>query len=289
MKYFAAMLVTAMCVAAGDLVAKEPTADDYEKLLHIMGSEVLKRIAPPFPESRLAYYREKEPGQADAISRPPSTFYFRWKDGEISRWGMSFSGKQGASLTTTLRMLTKLYPQEIVGDESLQEMNIPGDFVVNVDASKEAIVGRMQEILNKELMANVVLEFRDVEREVYVARGKFLHTPIAERGKRVEIYGERLNKNPSFGGGGAGDLNELLNWVGMWIEQPVVDDVATPPKQRISWHYNLDSPYTDEEQRKAKDPALVLKHLTEQTGLTFTKEKRKIRLLALERKKDTGK
>lgn len=67
----------------------------------------------------------------------------------------------------------------------------------------------------------------------------------------------------------------------MWIEQPVISDVNTPPKERISWHYNLNSPFTDEERLKAKNPELVLKHITEQTGITFKREQRKVRALVL--------
>jgi len=53
---FATLLITSI---SHQLPGEEAEADDYEQLCQIMGSEVLKRIPPPFPESRLAYYQEK--------------------------------------------------------------------------------------------------------------------------------------------------------------------------------------------------------------------------------------
>lgn len=61
-----------------------------------------------------------------------------------------------------------------------------------------------------------------------------------------------------------------------------VDEVGAAPKGEISWHLNARSPFTDEQRRADHDPKLVLKHLEEQTGLTFTTETRKIRVLFVE-------
>ena len=69
----------------------------------------------------------------------------------------------------------------------------------------------------------------------------------------------------------------------MWIEETVVSDVAMPPSGRISWHYNLEGPYTDEERRRAKDPQVVLQNITTQTGIVFEKERRKVPSVVIER------
>ena len=276
---FATLLITSI---SHQLPGEEAEADDYEQLCQIMGSEVLKRIPPPFPESRLAYYQEKEGRQAELIPRGPENIYFRWDEGKLKRWGMSFGG---ANLSTVLRMLTELYPQEIVGDKELKGINIPGDFIVNVKASREDVVRRLEQILNEDMELNLSLAFREIEQDVYVARGEYKFTAINEDRKQVEIYGDKLNSDSSVGGGGSGDFNKFLEWVGMWIEQPIVSEVESPPSTRISWHYNLEGPFTDEERRRAKDPESVLNNLNKQTGLEFTREKRKVRMLALEQLK----
>lgn len=128
------------------------------------------------------------------------------------------------------------------------------------------------------------MSFRTIERDVYVAHGAYGFKPINAERPRIEIFGEQLT---SGGGGGSGSFTEFLNWVGMWIDQPIVNDVDMPVKERITWHYNLVAgPLVKEEERRlAKDPQLVLKYVTEQTEIAFTKEKRKVRLLVVERKK----
>ena len=58
-----------------------------------------------------------------------------------------------------------------------------------------------------------------------------------------------------------------------------------PPAENIEWHYNARSPFTEQMRREDHDEALVLQHLHEQTGLTFTREKKPIRVLFVERPK----
>ena len=260
-------------------------AADYEKLCALSKETALLRIAPPFPRSRLAFYRVKSPGQADAIPAGPDNMFLHWKDDKVLTWGMSFAGGDGTNLRTAIRMLLRVYPQEIIWGDDLESLNITGDFVVNTKASQPRILARLEKLFNDQSEQKLSMKFRDMEREVYVARGEFKFKPIDPDNKKIEIYGERLNTDPSRGGGGSGKLDKMLEWVGMWIEEPVLGELESPSKERVSWHYNLESPFTEEQQRQAKNPELVLKHVSEQTGLTFKKEKRKLRTLVVERKK----
>ena len=76
-----------------------------------------------------------------------------------------------------------------------------------------------------------------------------------------------------------------MKWVGEWIERPVVSEVWPPPKNHFSWFYNARSPFTEQMRREDHDEPLVLQHLHEQTGLTFTRERKPIRILFIERSK----
>lgn len=260
------------------------TVDAFKKLYALSENEILKHVAPPFPDSRMTYYRQEHRSQAELIPKGPDNMFFRWEDGALKYWGMSFASGDGTSLPTVLRIVADIYPQEIVPkDDELLKTSIPGDFIVRVDDPTEKVIARLEEVLRNRIQLPVKIRLGMVEREVFVARGRFDFQPIDENRERIEVYGEKLNENPRVGGGGSGDFEKFLKWVGMWIEQPVVSDVDDPPESRLSWHYNLESPFTDEKRRKAKDPALVLKNLTPQTGLRFTQETRKIRALIVER------
>jgi hypothetical protein len=97
----------------------------------------------------------------------------------------------------------------------------------------------------------------------------------------IEIYAKQIVP----AGGGTGRFSMFLKWVGEWIGRPVVSDVEAPPKEPITWTYNRRSPFTEQMRREDHDEALVLQHLHEQTGLTFTRERRPIRILFIERAK----
>jgi hypothetical protein len=130
------------------------------------------------------------------------------------------------------------------------------------------------------------MRFRQVERDVVVVRGRYQSSPVAGRAKNhVEIFGKQIVEGGGGAGGGSGDFLEFLKWVGEWIGRPVVSEVKFIPKAHIQWSYNGRSPSTEETSREDHDETLVLRHLQEQTGLTYTRERKTIRILFVERPK----
>jgi hypothetical protein len=254
-------------------------------------AEVLKRVPPPFPPSRLVLYRHWNPSQAEAIPRGPDVTYFRWELGQLTSWGMTF-GKGGSTIRTVLRMVASVYPQEIEGDPELLETAIEGDWVFLKDAELEKVLADLENIVRSDLKWSARITMREVERPVIVARGRYKFQPIEGRAanrieiyaeNRIEIYAEKLT-DPKFGGGGSGDFARMLNSVGMFIDRRIVSEVEDPPEGNLSWHYNEPrGPFTDEAFQRSRDPELVLKRLSEQTGLTFTQEPRRVRVIFVER------
>jgi hypothetical protein len=211
--------------------------------------------------------------------------YFRFGNNKLTNWGMSFYGGEDGSdvLPTLLQTLIDVYPEEIEGDADLLKEPIKGDFIVREEVAAEKVVSRLEEILRKECRMPVKLAFREVERKVIVATGKYAFKPLKQgRENEVEIYGKQLVENSGAGGGG-GTFPEFLSWVGMFIERRIVGELDEMPKLRMSWNYHRRSPSTAEERREDTDPEAVLKHVTEQTGLTFKEAKRKVRVLFVER------
>ena len=129
------------------------------------------------------------------------------------------------------------------------------------------------------------MRFRSVERDVVVVRGRYRSSPLPARlRKAIDIYGKQIVKN-SGAGGGSGDFPEFLQWVGDWVGRPVVNEVQAPPTF-VSWQLHAAQPiHRASAAREDHDEALVLEHLHEQTGLTFTREKKTIRILFVERPK----
>jgi beta-lactamase regulating signal transducer with metallopeptidase domain len=245
--------------------------------------ELIKRIAPPFPKARDTFTR----GRTWLTPGTPFVLYLHWNPGGVKLYGEGV-GSSGSQLPTLVRMLMKVYPQEIEGDKTYLKEVIPGDFIVRPGAPPAKVAAQLESILRKELKWKVKLTFREVERKVFVAKGTYKFTQIPGRPKRVEIYSTALT-DPRFGGGGSGDFPKFLKWVGMWIKRPVTADGVKATPKSLRWHYNNDYDKlklaTDPRREGEKNPKLVLKNLTPQTGLTFTEEKRKIRVLFVERTK----
>jgi RNA polymerase sigma factor (sigma-70 family) len=267
---------------AKDAAPEKSGDDEFTKLYALPDGAVLKRVAPPFADARLAYYRKHHASQATAIPEGPTNMFFRWKDGKLSNWGMSFGGS-ASSVPTIAEVLAGIYPQDIDGDGALLEEPVPGDFIVREGAPAEKVVARLDEILRKECALPVKLTLREVERDVFVVKGRWKSAPVEGRKENeVELYGKQLVPN-SGAGGGTDDFAGFLKAAGSFMGRRLVSEVEAPPRGKVSWYNNLRSPFTAEQRLEDTDPERVLKHLTEQTGLTFKEDRRKVRILFVER------
>ena len=128
--------------------------------------------------------------------------------------------------------------------------------------------------------SRITLELRQVEGDVVVARGRYHSFPLPDHAEdEIEIYAREIAKEEDDRGGGAGVFPAFLRSMEKWIGRPIVNEVDLPPKKNIAWHFNRREAPTEKARRDDREGALVLKHLEEQTGLTFTREKRSIRIL----------
>ena len=115
---------------------------------------------------------------------------------------------------------------------------------------------------------------------------RIAHSPLKDRApNEIEIYGKQVVPGGGGAGGGTGEFSTFLKWVGEWIGRPVVSEVEAPPKGQITWYYNQRDLSTEQTRREDHDEALVLQHLQEQMGLTYTRERKPIRVLFVEQAK----
>jgi beta-lactamase regulating signal transducer with metallopeptidase domain len=257
----------------------------------------LHRVPPPFDPIRMTYYRVGNPSQSQAIPAGPSAMSFRWEGNALHRWGMTFGGSphDGYSLSGVADAIQGLKSQQIVGPPELLNAPIPGDWVSRPGMADEAFAQELQTILQNELKLPIRLQFRTHRREVYVAKGLYRFVPLpGQRGEiqlylenktetmhEVQIFGKQLAPN-SGAGGGSGNFDEFLLWLGRWIDMPIVNDVQKPPRQ-ISWVQHGDlgkSSLTNQEQH---DATLVLHNIETQTGVHFISELRTVKSLFVER------
>lgn len=95
----------------------------------------------------------------------------------------------------------------------------------------------------------------------------------------IDIYGKARYLS-SGSGGGTGDVNEFFDWLGRWIESPVINEIESPPANLLGWRLHGAGAHNDDH-----SPDLVLPNITFQTGFTFKKERRPVRMVLIEESK----
>ena len=142
-----------------------------------------------------------------------------------------------------------LKSQSIELEPGLPNTETPGDWVVRTGVEKTALAKQLEKILQDELSLPVRLEFREVNRPVYVARGNYRLTPLPGHKAtskliltdetlttdEIEIFGKELVPN-SGAGGGTDHFDVFLDWLGRWIGTPIVSEVTKLPSNQLSWH-----------------------------------------------------
>jgi len=273
--------------AAAKVDDDERALKEFLQIYRVAPGQNLKRVEPPRPDGIRAFWNRKRPGfgnRADEFG----AMTFRWTDPDRLVDSAMTTSNAGFSVRDLPRYLMGIYQIEIDGDPELLKKTVTGDWIYRVGVADERMVAALESILQRTLRMRITMKFRQVERDVVVVRGQYHYSPLAGRSKnQVEIYAKQVIPGGGGAGGGSGKFPEFLKWVGEFIERPVVSEVEAPPQEGIAWFCNarIDKRFTEQMHREDHDEAQVLQHLQEQTGLTFTREKKAIRVLFVERAK----
>ena len=81
---------------------------------------------------------------------------------------------------------------------------------------------------------------------------------------------------------GVAPFDELFGALGDWIGAPVFSELEQPPQRSIACSVNCQKPATDEARKEEYDPLLVLPNVSDQTGLQFEQQVRKLPILFVE-------
>ena len=246
----------------------------------------LKRIPPPRPKGIRVWYIRQRPRLGDIGGlQDIRAMAFAWRDPDQLHVSSSMFGRsEGWTIRDLPRWLGMgLYSYDIEGDLELLKTEVGGDWIVREGIPAEVLVQPLEAILQRAIRQRITLALRRVEREVVVARGRYRPSPLPGRADgEIEVYAREPAQDDERGDG-VGAFPSFLRGLAEWIRRPILNEVESPPKGNIGWHYNQREASTERTRRGDGDEALVLKHLEEQTGLTFAREKRPIRILFVER------
>ncbi len=285
--------------APGD-VSKQLLAE-FRRVYELPDDKAVKRVAPPFSPGRMEYYRVRMPAQAQAIPKPPDCMWFGWgepttgynqtREGKL-HGGSWFSDDNVGDLVSSS---TGIHGYEMSGDNELIKRHISGDWVIRDGASPERLLPELETILRKECKVPVRFRLTQQDRKVIVAEGNYTYRPLP--GRRTVTFEEDVESSREgdydevdvfeHDRNGLteerdGDLAGLLEYVSHFINRPVLGEVSRQPKHALIFYYDGRA-INAHRAHGTMDGVAILKHLGEQTGLTFTEKTRRVRVLLIER------
>lgn len=270
--------------------------EQFKRIYRLEEGEVLKNIPLSLAEPRIkideinnaieVLVREgsqimpsSSPDEIKRMNEENHYTMFSW-DGKRAKRGPNFT--DGVSIKTAFETIVVLsqFQYDSISD-TLSSIKIPGDWVIRSGASKKQLLAAFEGILRDFTNRSIRFEKRQVKLDVIVARGEFHFKPLGStyNDNWIHVFSDKLDTDES-GGGGTYSLDSFLTQqLARQIKQMVVN-LTKSSNDDIEFSYGCHmSAYLakifDGSERKSKLD-LLLKNLSRQTSLVFTKERREI-------------
>ena len=283
---------------------------EFRKTYALAEGQAVKRIAPPFGPGRMEHYRVHDARQAQLLPEGPEFMWFRWSDhwaerysdhleGKLYLGGMGWVGGKGVPVSSLVNSLTSkaakntpgIQGYEMLGDRKLMARKIQGDWVVREEATAEKILEDLGKILREECKTPIRFRLVKEDRKVIVAEGKYVFKPLPGNRDltdeaniawdRIDIYEKDYKGHRESWGS---NLNGVFSIASGFLQRPILNETIGRPENPITAYYSARRLRACRKKGNA-DEAAILKHLAEQTGLTFTEKTRKVRVLHVDRVK----
>jgi RNA polymerase sigma factor (sigma-70 family) len=290
-----------------------PWMAEFRREYGLADGQALRLVPGPFPDCRKAF--SGIPLDEGALARLTSDGR-RIKLASVTVGAYGWRGKgpgpkgdakppRGMPLWELREKALRVAPPRLEGDDALLTAEVYADVVVREGAAWDRVAKSLQDELREKCGLAARVAAREQEREVLVARGNYTHKRRAGRlNGVVDVAARALPADDDLGGayGAYGGGPEELFWrLGAHVGRTVIDET-----DQGSWRLTVVGP-NDVESWKgyrgcrfprrsgtdvrptdvAADRDAVLKHVAEQTGLTFRGEKRKVWVLSV-RKAEKG-
>jgi RNA polymerase sigma factor (sigma-70 family) len=265
--------------------------DEFDRIYRLEPGQALALIAPPFPDCRAAGYQyinhSQMNGQDSLGSHTPSFMKISWSEGtggiiRAASWGSDNYRPVLATLTSCL----ELPVFAIEGDQKVLMSALPGDLILRKGASDEQIRAALEKLVSQKLGADVSLTFQMVDRPTYVLRGTWDYKPIVNPDAppapnpgvpMVYLYAaSTFDPKAPQEANGSNSGSALANVLQEWIQKPVLVEAQDLPPMFSYGCMGTRNPLL---MLTTHDPAPILAHLAEQTGLHATLESRPMRIL----------
>jgi hypothetical protein len=274
--------------------------------------EYVKRVPSPFVPERWDFVRVRFPGASDRSLAGLLTMgvLFVEADGKtvsyramVSTDAIDFDRPtthvrpKRMSLRSVIAHSTGRIGPEVVFDERAKDREVfmECDFVIRKGAPLAKLLPDLQKVIGQCDMdmpkTHPVFSLKEEEQGVYVVSGKFKITPRKWRNAgEVDVYADEAVLDKASTGESSRDVTTSINSnppqqfvreLGAFVNRRMVWEAEGPANApfRAYTHARWEDKATAAQYAADRDPEKVLKNVSEQTGLVFKKEKRKVQVL----------
>ena len=252
-----------------------------ESAYSLNANQALKRIASPFPPARSRFIVSGEANQAEMPEAVlhNMVYVFQWDD--AARPKVCYTGAGFLTLSEVLRYVCGLGIAEYSGPESLLDLRLAGDWIVREDASVAERLRSLERIVQAETGTDITFKGQRIDTPVVRATGILQYHPLpgALGENDVQLFAEHsIDERGTCTGHGSGALAQLFRHITNRTGRRFIDETLSSD-MNVSWS-DYDSSrlasHAGFRQGYRYDLAQLLEHVAQQTGLTFTMERRKI-------------
>ena len=249
-----------------------PVQDDwlvkFNDTYRLEPGQAMKFIPRPFPPERAMYLQKFHLPEKALLA-------FRW-DGSPHLFSTTVGTE---SFFNPAQFGTNFEPYLYEDPANLLRTPISGDWIFRKDADRQEVLTTIAGMLSVKLGSEVRFEKQSVLREVLVVTGRF--DPDRVRSLPAGEFAIGFRRTPQTGPPNRGSLQAMLNSISFSLQFRVIDE-STGSQETVPivpWrHYGTD----------AKDADQILKEFSEQTGLQFRREMRKVDVWMLIQSADKG-
>ena len=248
----------------------------FADLYNLKPSEVLRRVAPPYIPGRKEYF-DNYNASHNLKSNPPTSAQFLMND-KLTLGLQTFGIDENQELETVLHNMLGLKRYEFEGSQSVLRTKVAGDWIVRSDATPQQRVQALGSILQTQMGMNIMIEKRNVEREVIVATGQFALTPLPDPpeakdypNSAIYIYTDNLRTQKWMGNSGGSTVDQFLNFLGDEINTQIINQ-SEPAGNKYLRYLTYDIPSSG----NTADLDRLLANIAKQTSLQFKRERRRL-------------
>ncbi|MBL4699850.1 MAG: M56 family metallopeptidase [Phycisphaeraceae bacterium] len=250
----------------------------FDQVYRLNDDELIRRIAPPFIPERMDYYNVTSRAQAQAIPRGPNVMTFKWEQGQAQNPGITFGN--GIGLSHAFTSVVDLHLYELICDQSILDTKVLGDWIVRPDQSMAMKFAALEKILDEQVNLKIHFEPSNREQDVIVVRGRYkfnskfkLDPSFSSYSASIHIYSDTATTK-TMAGGGYGNMDAFLDKLRRRMNIHIVNEMDNDQPTRVSWTNHSDSYYGNMGANREQKINKTLAHLSEQTSLQFSRERR---------------